>query len=96
MTKKHLSWIFFRLLMYSQSHAFVTYTFEINIILTLIYFCFVSITDCADSGAGDGFCDDEYNHIDCNFDGGDCCGSNVDASLCYICLCHGLFPLKVI
>ena len=27
---------------------------------------------------GDGFCDDMTNSFQCNYDGGDCCGSNVD------------------
>ena len=37
---------------------------------------------------GDGFCDDDVNTPECNFDGGDCCGENIAIGLCGICLCH--------
>ena len=50
---------------------------------------------------GDGFCDDKYNIIGCNFDGGDCClhGENaeeVDTSrqLCTDCVCFD--PPKIL
>ena len=36
---------------------------------------------------GDGFCDDEYNIAECNFDGGDCCGPNVQTNWCDVCEC---------
>lgn len=36
---------------------------------------------------GDGQCDDEVNTAVCNYDGGDCCGSNPDTSLCTLCSC---------
>ena len=36
---------------------------------------------------GDGACDDENNNAECNFDGGDCCGPNVDMSFCSECAC---------
>ena len=32
-------------------------------------------------------CDDENNHGGCDFDGGDCCGEDVDADLCTLCQC---------
>ena len=31
---------------------------------------------------GDGYCDDGANNLDCNFDGGDCCGTNVMTNFC--------------
>ena len=31
---------------------------------------------------GDGYCDDGANNLDCNFDGGDCCGPNVITYYC--------------
>ena len=37
---------------------------------------------------GDGFCEDHVNNAECNFDGGDCCGSNVDFSFCQYCICY--------
>ena len=36
---------------------------------------------------GNGFCEDEYNNEGCQFDGGDCCGSNVNTSECKKCQC---------
>ena len=36
---------------------------------------------------GDGFCDDENNNLECNWDGGDCCGDNIDTQFCSICDC---------
>merc|ERR1712018_1011848 len=36
---------------------------------------------------GDGVCDDFNNFADCNFDGGDCCGSNVNTAFCHECKC---------
>ena len=37
---------------------------------------------------GDGYCDDGNNHKDCNYDGGDCCGPEVDKKYCADCICH--------
>ena len=36
---------------------------------------------------GDGFCDDGNNNKVCEYDGGDCCGSNVKDDYCSECLC---------
>ncbi len=36
-----------------------------------------------------GFCDDESNNADCNYDGGDCCGSCIDTDYCSQCACLG-------
>ena len=36
---------------------------------------------------GDGYCEDYHNHKDCNFDGGDCCGDNVNTDYCDDCEC---------
>ena len=38
---------------------------------------------------GDGFCNDETNNPDCNYDGGDCCGSCVVTEQCSECQCLG-------
>ena len=38
---------------------------------------------------GDNYCDDENNNEACFFDGGDCCGSNVNTNCCTECLCLG-------
>ena len=35
----------------------------------------------------DGVCDDENNNAECQYDGGDCCGDNVDTSVCTECQC---------
>ena len=36
---------------------------------------------------GDGFCDDDTNTPECNFDNGDCCGCNVNTDYCATCQC---------
>ena len=43
--------------------------------------------DC--TNVADGYCHDENNNIECKFDGGDCCGSNVKTEYCTECQCHG-------
>ena len=42
---------------------------------------------------GDGFCDDINNNKFCNFDNGDCCGSNVKKHFCLNCTCMGMLPV---
>ena len=37
---------------------------------------------------GDGYCDDENNNAGCIFDGGDCCGNNINTQYCNECICH--------
>ena len=37
---------------------------------------------------GDGYCDDETNTLNCNFDGGDCCTVCVNTDYCLDCICH--------
>ena len=36
---------------------------------------------------GDGFCNDETNNPECNFDGGDCCGPCIVKDQCSECTC---------
>ena len=36
---------------------------------------------------GDGYCNDETNKRQCDFDGGDCCYSNVSTAFCSDCKC---------
>ena len=49
----------------------------------------------------DGACDDLSNNEDCNWDGGDCCGPEVNTELCLDCECldpkysSAIAPLKV-
>ena len=40
------------------------------------------------SWIGDGWCDDENNNEGCHFDGGDCCGPNVNTQYCTECICY--------
>ena len=44
--------------------------------------CFGNCTFGACGWIGDGYCDDGANNLDCNFDGGDCCGPNVITNWC--------------
>ena len=39
---------------------------------------------------GTGFCNDETNNPDCNYDGGDCCTTNANTTACSECACHFL------
>ena len=46
------------------------------------------IAGCYDpSWHADGYCDDVNNNEACFFDGGDCCGSNVNTEYCTECQC---------
>ena len=48
----------------------------------------VSSSGCGYPGyKGDNYCDDENNNANCDYDGGDCCGDNVDTSYCTQCQC---------
>ena len=38
---------------------------------------------------GNGFCNDETNNADCNYDGGDCCGQCLLSEHCEDCVCLG-------
>ena len=43
---------------------------------------------CNQEWIGDGYCDDINNNLNCNYDGGDCCGSNVNTQYCTECQCQ--------
>ena len=36
---------------------------------------------------GNGFCDDDTNIAECDYDGGDCCGYHIDSDHCTACIC---------
>ena len=38
---------------------------------------------------GNGLCEDELNNIECDFDGGDCCGACINIEFCTECECLG-------
>ena len=42
---------------------------------------------CYEYWEGDDYCDDGCNNAANNFDGGDCCGSDVDTTWCTQCQC---------
>ena len=42
---------------------------------------------CQDAWIGDGYCDDDNNCSTCQYDGGDCCGDNVQTIYCSDCQC---------
>ena len=49
---------------------------------------YIPVQACTQMGwLGDGFCDDATNTESCYYDGGDCCGTNVDTQYCTICQC---------
>ena len=43
--------------------------------------------DCNQGWIADGYCDDINNNLACTYDGGDCCGSNVNTQYCTECQC---------
>ena len=47
----------------------------------------ITTSSCIQGWIGDAYCDDSNNNVGCNFDGGDCCGSNVNTDYCTECLC---------
>ena len=50
--------------------------------------CYPCSGTCVDhSFKGDNYCDDENNNCGCEWDGGDCCGSNVNTEYCSACEC---------
>ena len=50
----------------------------------------ISIADCTQyTKAKDGYCNDETNIPECNYDGGDCCGSCINTDYCTNCTCIG-------
>ena len=50
----------------------------------------LSIKDCAQPNLTmDGYCHDETNIPECNFDWGDCCGECVNIEFCTNCTCIG-------
>ena len=55
--------------------------------LTHLLFSF-SFSDCDNAALiGNGFCNDETNNPDCNYDGGDCCVVNTNTDSCSDCSC---------
>ena len=45
------------------------------------------ISECNTGWIGDGYCDDINNSPDCTYDGGDCCGDNINTDYCTECQC---------
>ena len=46
-------------------------------------------TDCPNPSIVDnGLCNDEVNNEECNYDGGDCCGTCVNIEHCMTCVCY--------
>ena len=49
----------------------------------------LSFSDCPHPHwIGDSFCDEKTNVAECDYDGGDCCGYNVNTDFCSDCNCH--------
>ena len=65
---------------------FAIFLYTIILLVTLIWPTYNS--ECEFSNEkGDGYCDDYNNNQKCEFDGGDCCGSNVNREFCISCQC---------
>ena len=64
---------------------------EVSTIMPVVAKFELSLGGCPVGGdsSGDGFCDDITNNKDCNYDGGDCCGPDVNTQFCTECQCLG-------
>ena len=77
-----------RIKFFLDNISFWELAFEINLATDLricIAFTFLGCFNL--EWKGDGICDDKNNHGGCDFDGGDCCGKDVDKDLCTLCQC---------
>ena len=52
--------------------------------------CFSEIYPCDNSQwVGDGYCDSSVNNHECHYDGGDCCGPDINTDYCWgDCYCR--------
>ena len=55
--------------------------------MTSIYSSTSFAGECNSGWIGDNYCDDINNNMDCSYDGGDCCGCNINADYCSVCAC---------
>ena len=70
-----------------------------HLVCSLSLFCSINVflTSIVISGCvhpnliGNGVCNDEANTIVCNYDGGDCCGFNINKESCIQCTCAQTF-----
>ena len=71
----------------------LVYSKRVSVRNNLLHSVFISIswfTGCMSEHPyliGNGYCDDETNNEGCSYDGGDCCGLNVNTQYCSECLC---------
>ena len=57
--------------------------------VTICILCPFSVPGCDNvTLVGNGFCNDDTNNPDCNYDGGDCCVVNAKTNSCSECACH--------
>ena len=50
---------------------------------------YLTFQGCQSPGpVNNGYCEDHVNNAECNYDGGDCCGPNVQTSKCADCICY--------
>ena len=71
-----------------QSSTFIFWLELMSLIVLCMKPFFLLVPDC-DSVAlvGNGFCNDETNNADCNYDGGECCGPDISCK--WPCIFHG-------
>ena len=68
--------------------AFILLQVKIIYYINCICLCFFYIECEIPDWVGDDYCDDENNNELCSYDGGDCCGENVNTFYCIECLCN--------
>ena len=57
-------------------------------VITYRLFCLLVLGCDNVSLVGNGFCNDEANNADCNYDGGECCFATANTDYCSDCACH--------
>ena len=65
-----------------------TFIWNTNIVETNLFSKQIGCVNGIVGFIGDGYCDDENNNAGCHFDGGDCCGVNVNTQYCNECICY--------
>ena len=65
--------------------------YGISFIILCMYIISSLVPGCDNSTlVANGFCDDETNNAECNYDGGECCVVNANTDYCSDCACHML------
>ena len=71
------SWFLFKIIIF---HKFIFDVINIHLIS-------IFLTGCNQNLVSNGYCNDNNNNLECDYDGGDCCLTNLKTDHCSICSC---------